>query len=58
MSGNELLREGVNMVAYLEKVGERGDPTEANALLGASQLTLEQWLQIRKTATPDAASST
>jgi uncharacterized protein YbjT (DUF2867 family) len=47
---NERLRKGVKMVAYLEKVGERGDPSEANALLGEPQLTLDQWLQIQKTA--------
>jgi uncharacterized protein YbjT (DUF2867 family) len=49
VSRNESLRRGVEMVAYLEKVGERGDPTEANAILGAPQVTLEQWLCMRKT---------
>jgi uncharacterized protein YbjT (DUF2867 family) len=47
-SGNAELRAGVNLVSYLEKVGERGDPVEANAILGAPQLTLEQWLQTQK----------
>lgn len=28
-----------------EKVGEKGDPTEANALLGAPEFTLDDWLQ-------------
>jgi len=50
LSGNAELRNGVNMVSYLEKVGERGDPAEANAILGAPQVTLDQWLQIRKAA--------
>jgi uncharacterized protein YbjT (DUF2867 family) len=47
-SGDAELRAGVNMVSYLEKVGERGDPAEANAILGAPQLTLQQWLQTQK----------
>jgi hypothetical protein len=47
---DELLRRGVEMIAYLEKVGERGDPSEANAILGAPQITLNQWLEMQKTA--------
>ncbi len=41
------MRMGVEMVSYLEKVGERGDPTEANAILGAPQITLEEWLRMQ-----------
>ena len=48
LSRNARMRTGVEMVSYLEKVGERGDPTEANAILGAPQTTLEQWLQMQK----------
>jgi uncharacterized protein YbjT (DUF2867 family) len=50
LSGNAELRSGVNMVSYLEQVGERGDPTEANAILGAPQVTLDHWLQMQKAA--------
>jgi uncharacterized protein YbjT (DUF2867 family) len=50
--GNEMLRRGVKLVAYLETVGERGDPTEANVILGAPQVTLDRWLQTQKTAEP------
>lgn len=50
MSGNESLRKGVKMVAYLEKVGEQGDPTEANAILGAPQITLDEWLKMQNLA--------
>jgi len=46
--GNEVLRRGLDMVAYLEKVGERGDAAEANAILGAPRLTLEAWAQLQK----------
>ncbi len=50
LHGNAELRSGVNMVSYLEKVGERGDPAEANAILGAPQVTLDQWLRMQKRA--------
>jgi uncharacterized protein YbjT (DUF2867 family) len=53
--GSAEMRVGVNLVSYLEKVGERGDPTEANAILGAPQTTLDRWLQVQKTAAPSAA---
>jgi uncharacterized protein YbjT (DUF2867 family) len=49
LRGNTELRAGVSIVSYLERVGERGDPAEANAILGAPQITLEQWLQMQKT---------
>jgi uncharacterized protein YbjT (DUF2867 family) len=45
---NESLRRRVQLVAYLEQVGERGDPTEANDILGAPQITLDQWLRMLK----------
>lgn len=48
LTGNAELQAGVNMVSYLEKVGERGDPAQANSILGAPQLTLRQWLQTQK----------
>ncbi len=41
---------GVRMVSYLERVGERGDPAEANTILGAPAITLDRWLEMRKTA--------
>jgi uncharacterized protein YbjT (DUF2867 family) len=44
------MKAGIDIVSYLEKVGERGDPTEANAILGPPQVTLEQWLQGRRAA--------
>lgn len=52
LRGKAEMRHGVNLMSYFEKVGERGDPTEANALLGAPQTTLDQWLQMQKTAEP------
>ena len=47
LTRNIQMQSGIEMVAYLEKVGERGDPTEANAILGAPEITLERWLQTR-----------
>ena len=46
--GRAELRAGVQLVSYLEKVGERGDPAEANTILGAPQIRLDQWLQRQK----------
>ena len=50
LRGNAELKAGLDIVSYLEKVGERGDPSEANAMLGPPQLTLAQWLQTGKAA--------
>jgi hypothetical protein len=40
-------REGLkyvtNLISYFDKVGELGDPTEANALLGPPSTTLDEW---------------
>ena len=48
LSGNTRRQQGIKMFSYLEMVGESGDPTEANAILGAPQITLEEWLQKQK----------
>ena len=37
------LQAALPFFAYCEKVGEGGDPSEANALLGAPTMTVEQW---------------
>jgi nucleoside-diphosphate-sugar epimerase len=37
------LRAALPFLRYLAQVGERGDPTEANTLLGAPTITLEEW---------------
>jgi uncharacterized protein YbjT (DUF2867 family) len=44
-TGNQLLGFFAELMAYFEKVGELGDPAEANALLGAPHLTLDDWLK-------------
>ena len=35
------------LIAYFDKTEEHGDPTEANALLGAPTTTLEEWIRRR-----------
>ena len=45
LTRNTRMRAGIEMMSYLEKVGERGDPSEANAVLGAPEITLERWLE-------------
>jgi hypothetical protein len=44
-------REGltyiIKLIAYFDKVGELGDPTEANTLLGAPSITLDEWFKWR-----------
>ena len=50
LTGNELLQFGAALTDYLYKVGEMGDPTEANQLLGAPAMTLDSWLQSRMAA--------
>jgi uncharacterized protein YbjT (DUF2867 family) len=47
LRGDARMRMGIEMVSYLERVGERGDPAEANAILGGPQITLNQWLRIQ-----------
>ncbi len=48
LTGNTRMRDGVEMVAYLERVGESGDASPANAILGAPTITLAQWLEGEK----------
>jgi uncharacterized protein YbjT (DUF2867 family) len=47
-TGNRMLKMFAEMMAYFEKVGEPGDPSEANQLLGAPATTLERWIERRK----------
>ena len=42
------MKMAVAFMAFLEKVGEGGDPTEANRILGAPTTTLDEWLERRK----------
>ena len=46
-TGNQMLGFFAGLMAYFEKAGEPGDPTEANQLLGAPATTLEAWMAAR-----------
>jgi hypothetical protein len=46
-TGNQMLGYFAEMMAYFEKVGEMGDPTEANELLGAPTTALDAWISQR-----------
>lgn len=45
---NPMLKFASELMAYFDRVGEPGDPTEANRLLGAPRTTMDQWLQERQ----------
>jgi NADH dehydrogenase len=49
------LRAALPFLRYIAEVGERGDPTEANALLGAPTITLEEWSQQQRATRHGAA---
>jgi NADH dehydrogenase len=42
------LRAALPFLRYIAKIGERGDPREADALLGAPTITLEEWCRRRR----------
>ena len=42
------LRDTLDLMRVIQRVGERGDPTEANRLLGAPATTLRQWCEQRR----------
>ena len=47
LAGREPLKFVSRLIGYFDKVGERGDPTQANELLGAPSITLDAWSQTR-----------
>ena len=50
-TGNQMLGFFAELMAYFEKVGEPGDPTQANELLGAPTTTLDAWIEQQKAQT-------
>jgi len=48
LSANKELAGAAKLIAYFDRVGELGDPAEANALLGAPSITLEEWSRMQK----------
>jgi uncharacterized protein YbjT (DUF2867 family) len=49
LTRNDMLKFASDLMAYFDKIGEMGDPTEANQLLGAPTITLDAWMERRKT---------
>jgi uncharacterized protein YbjT (DUF2867 family) len=47
-TNNDMLMFFAELMAYFDKVGEMGDPREANQLLGAPAITLDEWIEGRK----------
>ncbi|NOZ60450.1 MAG: NmrA family NAD(P)-binding protein [Calditrichaeota bacterium] len=48
MAKNESLKNDVPVMVHFAKKGEPGDPTEANNILGAPAITLDEWIKQRK----------
>lgn len=48
LTRRESLTNVTRLIDYFDKVGELGDPTEANALLGAPSITLDEWFKLPK----------
>jgi uncharacterized protein YbjT (DUF2867 family) len=48
LTGRQGLAYVTRLIAYFDKVGELGDPAEANALLGAPSITLDGWFEMPK----------
>ena len=51
ISRNKEIKEAAQMFAYFEKTPERGDPSEANKLLGSPLLDFEDWINRQKEKT-------
>ena len=49
IKGKKTMKEASNFMAAFEKIGELGDPSEANTILGAPQTRLDAWLQQKVT---------
>jgi uncharacterized protein YbjT (DUF2867 family) len=48
LTRNDALKFASRLMAYFDKVGELGDPTEANRILGAPTTMLDDWIAGRK----------
>jgi uncharacterized protein YbjT (DUF2867 family) len=57
ITGQKQMKLASDFMAAFEKIGERGDPSEANDILGAPTIRLEEWLQQerRKARSADVA---
>ncbi|MEJ2556007.1 MAG: NAD(P)H-binding protein [Anaerolineae bacterium] len=51
LTRNQMLKFASDLMAYFDRIGEMGDPTEANQLLGAPTITLDEWIKGRQAET-------
>lgn len=51
LTGREELAEATQLIAYFDRVGELGNPAEANALFGAPSVTLDEWCRMQNQLT-------
>jgi uncharacterized protein YbjT (DUF2867 family) len=51
LTRNQGLKFAGDLMAYFDKMGEMGDPAEANHLLGAPRITLDDWMKQRQAET-------
>lgn len=42
---NKGLKSSVSYMSFFEKVGEQGDPEEANSILGSPAISLDEWIK-------------
>lgn len=52
LTGRERMAYVTRLIAYFDQVGELGDPTEANSLLGAPSITLDEWFEMPREGRP------
>jgi len=52
IKGTKEMKSVSDFMTAFEKVGELGDPSEANDILGAPQITLDDWLRQKSTFNP------
>lgn len=48
IKGNKQMKQADDFMAAFEKIGERGDPSEANNILGEPKINLNDWLQLKR----------
>lgn len=55
LKGTKEIKSVSDFMAAFEKIGELGDPSEANDILGAPQITLDKWLRQKSAFNPLAS---
>jgi uncharacterized protein YbjT (DUF2867 family) len=48
LTRNEAMQFAAGLMGYFDKIGEMGDPSEANRILGVPATTLDAWMNARK----------